>query len=112
MAASRRSRPGSRPRAADPLFPLAVQWEEVGLSLRKAGEHLLDWRGAARPLEDASDLADLLYRLKELHLMFPVYLKEDGFEEPDDPIYYLVTRDGLFQVKRNPLFHARTKVRA
>ena len=43
--------------------------------------------------------------------MFPVYLKEDHFEEPDDPIYYLVTRDGLFQVKRNPLFHARTKVR-
>lgn len=43
--------------------------------------------------------------------MFPVYLKEDGFQEPDDPIYYLVTRDGLFQVKRNLLFHARTKVR-
>jgi hypothetical protein len=42
--------------------------------------------------------------------MFPVYLKEDGFEEPDDPIYYLVTRDGLFQVKRTPLFHARTQV--
>jgi PRTRC genetic system protein A len=43
--------------------------------------------------------------------MFPIYLKDDRFEEPDDPIYYLVTRDGLFQVKRNPLFHARTKVR-
>ena len=43
--------------------------------------------------------------------MFPVYLKEDGFKEPDDPIYYLITRDGLFQVKRNLLFHARTKVR-
>ena len=43
--------------------------------------------------------------------MFPVYLKEDGFEEPNDPIYYLVTRDGLFQVKRNLLFHAKTKVR-
>ena len=38
-------------------------------------------------------------------------MKEEGFEEPDDPIYYLVTRDGLFQVKRNLLFHARTKVR-
>jgi hypothetical protein len=50
----------------DPLFPLAVRWEEAGLSLRKAGEHLLDWRGAARPLEDASDLADLLYRLRDL----------------------------------------------
>ncbi len=43
--------------------------------------------------------------------MFPVYLKDERFEEPDDPIYYLVTRDGLFQVKRNLLFHARTRVR-
>ena len=51
---------------ADPLFPLAVQWEETGLSLREAGEHLLHWRGGPRPLEDASDLADLLYRLDEL----------------------------------------------
>lgn len=54
-----------RASAADPLFPLAVKWEEAGLTLRKAGEHLLDWRGAARPLEDASDLADLLYRLHD-----------------------------------------------
>jgi hypothetical protein len=43
--------------------------------------------------------------------MFPVYLKDNGFQEPPDTIYYLVTRDGLFQVKRNPLFHARTRVR-
>ncbi|MBI2902732.1 MAG: hypothetical protein HYY12_03970 [Candidatus Methylomirabilis oxyfera] len=43
--------------------------------------------------------------------MFPVYLKGGQFEEPDESIYYLVTRDGLFQVKRNPLFHARTRVR-
>lgn len=43
--------------------------------------------------------------------MFPVYLKGDQFEEPDELIYYLVTRDGLFQVKRNSLFHAKTKVR-
>jgi hypothetical protein len=42
--------------------------------------------------------------------MFPVYLKQDGFEEPEHPIYYLVTRDGLFQIKRNSLFHARTRV--
>ncbi len=54
-----------RATAADPLFPLAVRWEEAGLSLRKAAEHLLDWRGAARPLEHASDVADLLYRLKD-----------------------------------------------
>ena len=52
--------------AADPLFPLGVQWEETGLSLRKAGEHLLDWRGAVRPLDDASDLADLLYRMNDV----------------------------------------------
>ena len=50
----------------DPFFPLGIQWEATGLSLRKAGEHLLDWRGAGPPLEDASDLADLLYRLNEL----------------------------------------------
>jgi len=55
-----------RTTAADPLFPLAVPWEEVGLSLRQAGEHLLAWRGPARALENASDLADLLYRLKDL----------------------------------------------
>ena len=55
-----------RASAADPLFPLAIQWEEAGVSLRKAAEHLLDWRGAARPMEDASDLADLLYRLNDV----------------------------------------------
>jgi hypothetical protein len=54
-----------RATASDPLFPLAVRWEEAGLSLRKAAEHLLDWRGAVRPLEHASDLADLLYRLAD-----------------------------------------------
>ncbi len=54
-----------RATAADSLFPLEVRWEETGLSLRKAAEHLLDWRGAARPLEHASDLADLFYRLKD-----------------------------------------------
>lgn len=52
--------------AADPLFPLSIQWEDTGLSLRRAGEHLLDWRDAERPVENASDLADLLYRVNEL----------------------------------------------
>jgi hypothetical protein len=52
--------------SADPLFPLAIHWEETGLNLRKAGEHLLDWRGTTRPLENSSDLADLLYRVKDL----------------------------------------------
>lgn len=42
--------------------------------------------------------------------MFPVYLKEEGFFEPEDPIYYLVTKDGLFQVKRTLLFRSRIRV--
>lgn len=42
--------------------------------------------------------------------MFPIYLKDDGFVEPDDPIYYLVTKDGLFQVKQNAFFRSSTKV--
>ena len=44
-------------------------------------------------------------------LMFPVYLKDEGFESPDDPIYYLVTADGLFQVKENPVFRSCVGVR-
>ena len=55
-----------RATAADPLFPLAVHWEPVGLTLRQAAEHLLDWRGPARSLETASDLADVVYRLRDL----------------------------------------------
>ncbi|MFQ5882921.1 MAG: Mov34/MPN/PAD-1 family protein [Candidatus Methylomirabilales bacterium] len=43
--------------------------------------------------------------------MFPIYRKEPGFSEPEEPIYYLVTRDGLFQVKRTPLFRSRIRVR-
>lgn len=42
--------------------------------------------------------------------MFPVYLKEPGFSEPDDPIYYLVAKEGLFQVKQTPLFRAQRRV--
>lgn len=42
--------------------------------------------------------------------MFPIYLKDDGFAEPNDPIYYLVTKDGLFQVKQNLFFRSSTKV--
>ena len=42
--------------------------------------------------------------------MFPIYLKNDEFVEPDDPIYYLVTKDGLFQVKQNAFFRSCTKV--
>jgi hypothetical protein len=42
--------------------------------------------------------------------MVPIYLKEPGFREPDEPIYYLVTRTGLFQVKRTPVFRSRIRV--
>jgi hypothetical protein len=43
--------------------------------------------------------------------MFAVYLKDEGFEPPDDQIYYLVTADGLFQVKDNPVFRSCVGVR-
>jgi hypothetical protein len=43
--------------------------------------------------------------------MFPVYLKDGGFEPPADPIYYLVTGDGLFQVKENPVFRSCVRVK-
>lgn len=42
--------------------------------------------------------------------MFPIYLKDESFREPADPIYYLVTRDGLFQVKQNAFFRSCTRV--
>ena len=43
--------------------------------------------------------------------MFPVYLKDPGFEPPEDPIHYLVTADGLFLVKENPVFRSCVRVR-
>jgi len=42
--------------------------------------------------------------------VFPVYLKEPGFAPPRDPIYYLVTRDGLFQVKESVAFRSAVRV--
>ncbi len=38
--------------------------------------------------------------------MLPIYLKDRDFTPPDDSIYYLLTRDGLFLVKRTPFFEA------
>jgi hypothetical protein len=38
--------------------------------------------------------------------MLPIYLKDRDFAPPADPIYYLLTRDGLFLVKRTPFFEA------
>ena len=49
----------------DPLFPLEVDWESAGMSLRGAAEGLLTWRGTPPPIEDTADLVDLLYRVKE-----------------------------------------------
>jgi hypothetical protein len=38
--------------------------------------------------------------------MLPIYLKDRDFTPPGDTIYYLLTRDGLFLVKRTPFFEA------
>ena len=38
--------------------------------------------------------------------MLPIYLKDRDFTPPADTIYYLLTRDGLFLVKRTPFFEA------
>jgi hypothetical protein len=38
--------------------------------------------------------------------MLPIYLKDQDFAPPADPIYYLLSRDGLFLVKRTPFFEA------
>lgn len=43
--------------------------------------------------------------------MLPIYLKDRELASPADPIYYLLTRDGLFLVKRTPFFEATVPVR-
>jgi hypothetical protein len=43
--------------------------------------------------------------------MLPVYLKDDNFEEPAEPLYYLVAKNGVFLVKNNEFFHSVTRVR-
>jgi hypothetical protein len=42
--------------------------------------------------------------------MLPIYLKDQDLSPPEDPIYYLLTRDGLFLVKRTPFFEATVPV--
>ncbi len=42
--------------------------------------------------------------------MLPIYLKDQDFTPPEEPIYYLLTRDGLFLVKRTPFFEAAVPV--
>lgn len=51
---------------ADPLFPLRIPWEPAGCTLRQVMDRLIDVRHAdVKPLQSASDLADLMYRLRE-----------------------------------------------
>jgi len=50
---------------ADPLFPLGVAWEPVGLSLGQALDHWRRHGDHARRIETATDLADIMYRLRE-----------------------------------------------
>jgi hypothetical protein len=38
--------------------------------------------------------------------MLPIYLKDQDFIPPGDTVYYLLTKDGLFLVKRTPFFEA------
>lgn len=49
----------------DPLFPLAIDWEPIGTDLRDTANGLMTWRGVPTPIENASDLADLVYRVVE-----------------------------------------------
>lgn len=51
---------------ADPLFPLRISWEPAGCSPRQVMDRLMDVRHAGdKPLRNASDLADLMYRIRE-----------------------------------------------
>ena len=42
--------------------------------------------------------------------MLPIYLKDQDFSPPDDPLYYLLTKDGLFLVKSTSFFTAAVPV--
>ncbi len=51
---------------ADPLFPLQIRWEPAGCTSRQVMDRLMDVRHASvKPLRGASDLADLMYRIRE-----------------------------------------------
>lgn len=50
---------------ADPLFPLSLAWEPVGLSLGEALDHWRRHGDHARRVETAADVADVMYRLHE-----------------------------------------------
>jgi JAB domain-containing protein similar to deubiquitination enzymes len=38
--------------------------------------------------------------------VFPVYVKDETFRPPADPVYYLRARDGLYLVKQTPFFRS------
>jgi hypothetical protein len=42
--------------------------------------------------------------------MFPIYLMDENFQEPEDSIYYLVSSSGYFLVKKYELFTSVIKV--
>jgi hypothetical protein len=44
------------------------------------------------------------------HNSIPFFLKDKDFEEPEVPFYYLLTSDGLFLVKKFPLYRANVKI--
>ncbi|MFQ5881183.1 MAG: hypothetical protein ACE5I9_01740 [Candidatus Methylomirabilales bacterium] len=51
---------------ADPLFPLQIPWEAAGCTPMQVMSQLIELRHAdVKPLRSASDLADLMYRLRE-----------------------------------------------
>jgi hypothetical protein len=41
--------------------------------------------------------------------VIPIYRKTAGFVEPPEPVYFLLSRDGLLLVQRNGLFRAAVK---
>ncbi len=50
---------------ADPLFPLNVTWEPVGLSLGAALDHWRRHGDHGRKIENVAEVADVMYRLRE-----------------------------------------------
>ncbi|MBI2632986.1 MAG: hypothetical protein HYW78_01175 [Parcubacteria group bacterium] len=42
--------------------------------------------------------------------LFPVYFKDEQFQEPNDTIYYIIAKNGVFQVKKTKFFVSSTLV--
>jgi hypothetical protein len=43
-------------------------------------------------------------------MVLPLYIKDDNFREPPDPMYYLLARNGLYLVRRSELFTTELRV--